>query len=59
MEESYYPCSENKGADQLRSKTVKLICTFVFAKAKIQFSHDAAQLKNELLLLTMTKVLSL
>ena len=31
----YYPCSENKGADQLRSN---------FALAKIWFSHDAAHL---------------
>ena len=30
----YYPCSENKNADQLR--------VFVFAYAKIRFSHDAA-----------------
>ena len=33
----YYPCSENKGAD-------KLICVFVFAYAKIRFSHDAAHI---------------
>ena len=32
-EEFYYPCSKNKGADQLRS----------FAKAKLWFSHGAAQ----------------
>ena len=43
----YYPCSENKGADQLRGYRViaKLICVFVFAYAKSQFSHDAAQMK--------------
>ena len=41
----YYLCSENKGTDQLRSYcevTAKLICAFVFAQAKTQFSHDAA-----------------
>ena len=35
----YYPCSGNKGADQLRS-----YCAFVCALAKIWFSHDAAQI---------------
>ena len=30
-----YPCSENKGADQL-------VCVFVFAFAKSRFSHDEA-----------------
>ena len=33
-EELYYPCSKNIGAE--------LICAFVFASAKIWFSHDAA-----------------
>ena len=33
----YYLCSENKGADQL-------ICGFVFAYAKSQFSHDVAHM---------------
>ena len=37
IEELYYPFSENKGTDQLRS-TAKLIC----AIAKFRFSHDAA-----------------
>ena len=32
----YYPCSANKGADQLRA--------FVFAYAKSQFSHDVAHI---------------
>ena len=36
----YYLCSENRGADQLR--TAKLICVFVFAYAK-KFSHDTAR----------------
>ena len=36
-EEVYYPCSENKGADQL-------ICVFVFAYADCRFSHEAAQI---------------
>ena len=35
----YYLCSENKGTDKLQ-----LICIFVFAKAKSQFSHDAAHI---------------
>ena len=38
-----YPCSENKGADQLRGK---LICAFVFAYAKCWFSHDMAQMRH-------------
>ena len=33
----FYPCSENKGADQL-------ICVFVFAYAKSRFSHNEAQI---------------
>ena len=37
VEGLYYPCSENKGADQL-------ICVFVFAYLKCWFSHDAAQI---------------
>ena len=57
-EESYYPSSENKGADQLRGYreadlhlcfrlcrfTAKLICIFVFAYADCWFSHEAAQI---------------
>ena len=39
----YYPCSENKDADQLRV-TAKLICVFVFAHANCWFSHAQAQL---------------
>ena len=39
-----YLRSENKGADQLRGVTAKLICVFVFAYAKHLFSHDAAHL---------------
>ena len=40
VEGLYYLCSENKGADP-----AKLICVFVFAYSKCQFSHDAAQIK--------------
>ena len=40
VEGLYYLCCKNKGADQLRS----LICAFVFAYAKIRFSHDTAQM---------------
>ena len=39
----YYLCSENKGADQLRGVTVKLICVFVFAYADCCFSDEEAQ----------------
>ena len=38
-----YPCSENKGADQL-CVTVKLIRTFAFAYANCWFSHDVAHI---------------
>ena len=38
VEELFYPCSENKGADQLRS-----IFAFIFAYADCWFSHAAAQ----------------
>ena len=40
----YYPFSENKGTDQL-AVTAKLSCVFVFAYAKIRFSHDEARIK--------------
>ena len=41
----YYPCSKNKGADQISfAVTAKLICVFVFAYAKSRFSHDAAHI---------------
>ena len=39
----YYPCSENKGADQLRGYR-EADLRFVFAYAKIRFSHVAAHL---------------
>ena len=39
VEGLYYPCSENKGAFAV---TAKLKCGFVFAFAKIRFSHVAA-----------------
>ena len=47
--ELYYLCSENKGADQLRGYTAKLIFVFVFAYAKCWFSHDAAQMISDFL----------
>ena len=37
----FYPCSENKGTDQLRGYA-KLICIFVFAYAKSRFSLNVA-----------------
>ena len=40
-ENVYYPCGENKGADQV---TAKLICVFVFAYAECWFSHEAADI---------------
>ena len=41
----YYPCRENKGAGQISfAVTAKLVCAFVFAYAKIQFSYAAAHL---------------
>ena len=39
VEELYYPCSENKGADQLRSYCV-------FAYANYWFSHEAAHMTS-------------
>ena len=47
-EKLYYPRSENKGADHLRSyreaETAKLICGFVFAYANCWFSHAQAHM---------------
>ena len=43
-EESYYLCSKNKGADQLRAVTAQLICALVFSYAKFRFSHDSTQI---------------
>ena len=42
----YYPCNENKGADQLRGNavTAKLVCAFVFAYANCWFSHAVAHI---------------
>ena len=40
----YYPFSENKGADQLRSYNAADQCAFVMTYAKSRFSHDAAQI---------------
>ena len=40
VEKLYYPCSVNKGADQLR----KYFCAFVFAFADCCFSHAAAHI---------------
>ena len=39
--EVYYPCSENKGANQ---HTSKLISVFVFAYAECWVSHEAAHI---------------
>ena len=39
----YYPCSENKGADQLRS-FCEADLHLCFRIGKIPFSHDAAHL---------------
>ena len=40
VEELYYPCSENKGAEL----TAKLVCVFVFAYADCWFSHEAVHI---------------
>ena len=45
VEGSYYPCSENKGADQLRSYREADLC-LCFRICKSQFSHDKAQMAN-------------
>ena len=57
-----YLCSENKGADQLRSYckvalisfavTVKVICVFVFAYAKCWSSRVAVRLSFEIYLIS-------
>ena len=56
IEELYYPYSQNKGADQLRSYCetdlrlcfhicrAKLICAFVFPYADCWFSHEVSQM---------------
>ena len=43
VEELFDPCSENKGADQLRS-SCEAVCAFVFAYADCWFSHAVAKL---------------
>ena len=42
----YYPCSENKGADQLRGyrEADLRLCFRIYAKSR--FSYDAAQIRN-------------
>ena len=35
VDELYYPCSDNKGADQLRGYSAKLICAFVFRLCRL------------------------
>ena len=42
----YFPCSENKGADQLRGyrEADLRLCFRIYAKSR--FSHDAAQIKG-------------
>ena len=39
----YYPCSENKGADQLYEADLRLCFTY----ADCWFSHEAAQKLND------------
>ena len=50
----YYLCSENKGADELRSNA-QLICAFVLLHAKIRVSNAAAHM---ILMLTKQNDLS-
>ena len=48
VEGLYYPCSENKGADQLRGyREREADLRLVFAYAKGRFSHDAAHLVDQ------------
>ena len=56
VEGLYYPCSENKGADQLRGyREADMRHIFlVFAYAKSRFSHEAAHLKGTSNRLTMS-----
>ena len=55
----YYPCSENKGTDQLRGNliavTAKLVCAFVFAYVNCWFSHEAAHFLLQSIGLKTTK----
>ena len=44
VEGLYYPSSENKGALISFAVTAKLICVYVFAYAKMRFSHEEAQM---------------
>ena len=44
VEGSYYPFSENKGADQLRGCCEADLRLFFWAYAKCWFSHDAAHI---------------
>ena len=43
----YYPCSENKGADQLRGYS-EADLRLVFSYAKIRFSHDGAHVAERI-----------
>ena len=43
LEELYYPSSEKSA--------VKLVCAFIFARAKCRFSHDAAHIDIEYILI--------
>ena len=42
VEGLYYPCRENKGADQFGGGYCEAVLRFVFAYAKCWSSHDAA-----------------
>ena len=47
MKGLYYPCSENKGADQLRGdREADLRLCYIYAKNR--FSHDAAHIIPDL-----------
>ena len=45
VEELYYPCSENNGADHF-AVTVKLVCAFGFAYADCWFSDVIAHITD-------------
>ena len=44
VEGLYYPCSENKGPDQLMRLCFRICKMLVFAYVKCWFSHDAAHI---------------
>ena len=48
VEGSYYPCSENKGADQLRGYREADLRLYFRIYAKSQISHDVAHMMSNI-----------